>query len=94
MGSAGGAQGILGAQTITSADGVMPVIIGEYGDSTTGEDIDANGDQVVQVVDSSGYGSMAWNWNSCCTGDKLTNGPGSSLTSPYGQLVAQFISGR
>lgn len=34
-------------QTITSANGTIPVIIGEYGNSTTGMSIDPNANQVI-----------------------------------------------
>src|SRR3954462_7873603 len=37
-------------QKITSADGVMPVLIGEYGNSTDGSSIDSGGDATVQAV--------------------------------------------
>ncbi len=36
LGSVSGGYGIAAAQTITSADGTVPVIIGEFGDSTNG----------------------------------------------------------
>lgn len=84
------ATGAAAAQKITNAGGVMPVIIGEYGDSTTGASIDPNGMQVVAGVDSSGMGSAAWAWGSGNPGDGLTNG--STPTSPYGQQVASFIA--
>lgn len=84
------AAGAAAAQQITNAGGVMPVIIGEYGNSTTGQGIDPNGTQSVAGVDSSGFGSAAWSWGSGNPGDGLTNG--SSPTSPYGQQVASYIA--
>ncbi len=83
------AQHAQSSQAITSADGTMPVVIGEYGPSTDGQSTDANGTEVVTAVDGSGYGSMAWHWDSGAN-DNLTNGAGS-LTS-FGQQVAQFIA--
>jgi hypothetical protein len=77
------------AQQITSADGVVPVIFGEYGVSTDGQNTDPNGTQVVTVVDQSGFGSMAWGWDPG-ENDDLTDGS-NNLTS-YGQQVAQFIA--
>src|ERR1700761_3938514 len=53
IGSASGATGILGAQTITDADGTVPVIIGEFGNSTTGGAVDPDGNQVIQAVTQS-----------------------------------------
>lgn len=91
------ATGILAAQTIPSADGVMPVFIGEYGNSTNGTTIDANGQNVVTAVGtyangSNAFGSIAWVWNSsytCC--DSLTVN-GTSVMSPYGTSVASLIA--
>jgi len=84
------ADGAAAAQKITNAGGVMPVLIGEYGNSTTGMDIDPNGMQSVQGVEGSGFGSAAWAWGSGNPGDGLTNG--DTPTSPYGQQVASFIA--
>lgn len=51
-------------QAIKSGDGLMPVIVGEYGISSTGFGAaDANGTQLVDAVTSSGYGSLAWAWS-------------------------------
>lgn len=83
------AQNAQASQAITSADGVVPVIIGEYGVSTDGQNTDPNGTQVVTAVESSGYGSMAWGWNPG-QNDDVTDGS-NNLTS-YGQQVAQFIA--
>lgn len=89
QGSAGSASGIAGAQTIQSAGGTVPVIIGEFGNSTTGDAIDTNGDQVIKAVTNSGKGFLAWAWDPDPTGDRLTNGSGA-LTG-YGQTIASAI---
>jgi hypothetical protein len=89
QGSAGGASGIAGAQTITSADGTVPVIIGEFGNSTTGGAIDANGDQVIQAVTQSGHGYLAWGWDPDEQGDQLTTDSGQM--TGYGQQIAAAI---
>jgi hypothetical protein len=89
QGSASSASGIAGAQTIQSADGKVPVIIGEFGNSTTGGAIDPNGDQVINAVTQSGLGYLAWGWNPDPQGDQLTNGNGA-LTG-YGQQIATDI---
>jgi hypothetical protein len=86
---AGLANQIANAQSVKSADGTMPVIIGEYGPSSSGlAGYDANGLQVVQAVDESGYGTMAWAWNAGT--DTLTTN-GNALTD-FGQMVAQHIA--
>jgi Cellulase (glycosyl hydrolase family 5) len=77
------------AQQITSADGTMPVIIGEYGNSTDGQNVDANGSQVMTAVQDSGFGSAAWAYMSG-NADGLINDNGS--LSSLGQEVASFIA--
>jgi hypothetical protein len=89
QGSASGASGIAGAQTITSADGTVPVIIGEFGNSTTGGAIDPNGNQVIQAVASSGKGFLAWAWNPDEQGDQAVTDSGQ-LTA-YGKQIANII---
>jgi hypothetical protein len=69
-----------------AAYGNFPVIIGEYGTSTTGDGTDPGGMATVSAVTQSPYGWTAWGINSGGTGDQLTNG-GNGLTS-YGQAVA------
>jgi hypothetical protein len=89
-GSPSSGSGITAAQTIRSGDGLVPVIIGEYGNSTTGDQIDPNGDVVLQAVQQSGYGSVAWAWHAAETiGDMLVDNSGN-LTA-YGHEVASFI---
>ena len=84
------------AQTIPSADGTVPVIVGEYGNSTTGDGIDGNGQAVVQaVIDAGtqdGVGSAAWKWGSGGAGGGDALGDAGGLTS-FGTAVAQFIKG-
>ncbi len=89
LGSASAGDGIAAAQTITSADGVVPVLIGEYGDSTDGQNVDANWTQVLAAVQASGYGSAAWEVSPGGQADVLVSSNGT-LTS-YGQEVAQYI---
>jgi hypothetical protein len=93
LGSTPTAQGIAAVQSIHSADGLVPVIIGEFGNSTTGDAIDADGDLVDDVVGTSGYGFIAWHWNANSDpnqpGDKLVSN--GSLTD-YGKKIAALIS--
>lgn len=80
------AAAIANAQkNIVGAGGVMPVIIGEYGNATDGQVIDANAQQVVQAVAHSGVGSAAWAWGTGNPGDGLLRGDG------YGSQVAGAI---
>jgi hypothetical protein len=79
------------AQTITSKDGIMPVIIGEYGISTDDTNLDPGGTQCCIAVQQSGVGSTAWNWSSGGSYDILTQGSPPSLTS-YGQQVASYVN--
>jgi len=89
MGSAGSSSGIAAAQTITGAGGQpIPVVIGEFGDSTDGETVDPNGPQVVDAVVNSGYGFAAWQWTSGGNADVLIQGGGITR---MGQQVAAGI---
>lgn len=76
-------------QQITSADGVVPVIIGEFGNSTDGSTTDVNGAVNVNAVGHSGYGFLAWAWSAGGSSDNLTSG--GQITS-YGSQVAQLIA--
>lgn len=87
--------GIAAAQTIRSADGVMPVIIGEYGNSTDGATVDGNGNQVIKAVSDSGLTSAAWAWRPGGKADILTNAGGKdgpTLTDPFGKQIAAVIA--
>ena len=70
---------VAGVQAIKSADGTMPVIIAEYGNSTDGTTIDPNGVQVVTSVANAGasgrvVGSAAWAWMPGGNADHLQDG--------------------
>jgi hypothetical protein len=90
MGSTKGGYGIAAAQSIKGPGGALiPVIIGEFGDSTDGTKVDANGEQVITAVLNSGYGFAAWAWESSTPGDRLTvNG----MLTPFGRRVADAIA--
>jgi Ca-dependent carbohydrate-binding module xylan-binding/Cellulase (glycosyl hydrolase family 5) len=96
------ANEIAGSQSIKSANGTIPVIIGEYGNAAAAP-LDPGWVQVVQAVDTSGYGSAAWAWQSYNTVQPgssvipadLVNPPwtgGPSSLTPYGQMVAQYLA--
>jgi hypothetical protein len=83
-----------GAQSITSADGTMPVIIGEYGWACcTG--VDKGWKAVVNAVHASGLGSVAWAWTSGGTIELLLNdhrgSPAYGLTE-YGEMVRRMFA--
>jgi hypothetical protein len=84
------------AQTIKSAGGVtIPVLIGEYGNSTTGGAVDSNGVQAVNAVHAAvtggiAAGSAAWAFAPGSPGDGLLQGGG---LSSYGQQVAAYVAG-
>jgi hypothetical protein len=83
------------AQAITSANGTMPVIVGEYGNSTTGVSVDQNGNQIIASVlqaAQSGVisGSAAWFYDRGNPGDGLITSSGNLST--YGQQIAANIA--
>lgn len=91
-GNVAAGTGVAAAQTIRSADGLVPVIIGEYGDSTNGDTVDANATQVIKAVGDSKLSSTAWAWRPGGKADILTNaGNPPTLTSPYGREIAALI---
>ena len=79
-------------RSFTSADGQMPVVIQEYGDSTDGKnDIDPGGYETVQAVHNSGLGTVAWAyWNYGMAGDDAIDGSGDLTT--YGQMIQQHLT--
>lgn len=82
------------AQQIPSADGVVPVLIGEYGNSTDGATLDAGGIETVAAVINSGatgqFGSAAWGWRPGAA-DLLVDERGT-ITAPFGQQVQLFMN--
>lgn len=88
------AASIATSQSIQSADGKVPAIIGEYGDSMDGTNVDSNGvaavTSVVNLGSSGKTGSAAWAYNPGGNADRLQNG--GQLTSPYGEMVALYIN--
>jgi hypothetical protein len=77
-------------QSITSADGIVPLIIGEFGESSDGSSVDPGATAVVNAVGMSGYGFLAWAWNSGGDANNLTD-RSYNLTS-YGQQIAGLIA--
>lgn len=91
------ATGAAAAQLWLSADGKMPVMIGEFGNSTTGTGIDANGIALCEVTGEAARkreiaGYQAWHWNAAGDRyeDQLVSDAGQ-MTS-LGKLVARLIA--
>ena len=96
-GNAANGIGVAAAQTWTSNDGTIPVIIGEFGPSTTGNTPDDPGgtalvDVVCQAAGNVTSGFAAWHLGDgdLGTDDNLTNS-GFVMTS-YGNQVAGYIA--
>lgn len=85
-------QNINRIQSIVSADGIMPVLIGSFGESTDGTSVDLGATALVNVVAKSGYGYLAWHWWTGGSANNLTDGMGS--LTPYGQQVAGLMASR
>ncbi len=68
----------------------MPVVIGEYGNSTTGNGVDPGGYQTVEAVGDVSNPSMAWVWETYAgNGDNLQS---NGVLTAYGQQVAAIIA--
>jgi Cellulase (glycosyl hydrolase family 5) len=94
LGSDTGTDGIRAAQHwYKSADGVMPVIIGEYGPGD-GQTARYPIDFALPIaVGKSGYGYLAWAWSPDVTNTVLNLvDPTLALTKPWGKLVAELIA--
>lgn len=77
------------------SEGTIPVLIAEYGNSTDGSTVDADGSQIVTGAATSGYGFVAWGWDPGGAGDDLLNSPytgGASELTSYGSEVAGYIN--
>lgn len=88
---------IAAAQTIKTADGTIPVIIGESGPSTTGSGLDPNGDATVQgLITIASGGSMSglaqFTWYPGFESPNNMTDPAGNLTIPYGQEAALYIN--
>lgn len=85
---------ISAAQTVKSADGVMPIHMGEFGPSITGaaNTTDPNAAEVLTAVFGLSCGYTAWAWNGTTTpgGDSLSD-DGATLTT-WGQTLAGDMS--
>jgi Cellulase (glycosyl hydrolase family 5)/Ca-dependent carbohydrate-binding module xylan-binding len=97
-GSVSGGYGIAAAQSIKSADGVVPVIVGEYGGNVDDQTNAPNSAQWLQAVTANyatygGSGFLAWAWDpSPPPNDILNLTNGSSGLTAWGRTVAAEIA--
>lgn len=87
---------IAAAIAVKSADGTMPILIGQFGPSITGASntLDPNAALVLNAVFSSGYGYLGWAWNGTSAlpgGNALVSEDGLTL-STWGQQLAAKIA--
>ena len=89
---AGGGWGIIGAQTIQSADGLVPVIIGEWGSDSGNPNTNEAAPlaAAVTAVQAQGVGSTAWAWWEGGGAWACVNGNGQLST--WGQEVAAVVA--
>jgi dienelactone hydrolase len=92
-GSVGSGQGVRAAQQITSADGIIPVINGEFGPSTSGQTLDVNGDATINAViwavgQNLTQGFAGWVWGMSGP-DSVADGSG--LTD-WGKVLSMAIA--
>jgi hypothetical protein len=93
LGSAAAGTGIASVQAITSADGVVPVIVGEFGPATNGTSLDANATQVVQtVLDATTSGAtsgfVGWAW----AADPMNALQAGGVPTTWGKQLAAGIA--
>jgi hypothetical protein len=87
-------RNVSGAQAITSADGTIPVIIGEYGWACCTV-VDQGWKAVVNAVRASGLGSVAWAWTGGGTLEMLLNdhrGSPAYGLSEFGEMVKRMFA--
>ena len=88
---------VTAAQKIKSADGIIPVIVGEAGPSTTGSSLDPNGYATVEgLINVAQTGVMAgvalFTWYPGFASPNDLTDPGGTPTAPYGQMAQLFIN--
>lgn len=94
---ASGGWGISAAQTIRSADGLVPVINGEWG-SGDGNPNSTNASQIaaaIQAQEANGNGSTAWIFNGgggVNAWTMVNEGTNPFTTTTYGNIVAGVIA--
>jgi beta-glucanase (GH16 family) len=89
-------QDIAKVEAIHSADGTIPVILGEFGNATDGTNVDPGGTAAVQAVINtmpqfSGWDAWLYYWPGDLTGDELVDQNTGQLTA-YGQQIATAMT--
>lgn len=95
MGSVAGGQGIIAAQTVKTADGIMPVVIGEFGPGIDDHTLSPAGEAVITAVTVTGapYGGYAaWQWAPDGTQTDIFNLQWQGVITSYGQRIAKAIA--
>jgi hypothetical protein len=90
LGAASTGRGFRAAQTITSADGLVPVLVGETG-LYSGSTNETGGEQILAADFGATYtaGTAVWHWYPS-NWDNLTDNAGH--LNAYGQLIAGYIT--
>jgi hypothetical protein len=95
-----------GSTGITESNGnggqeAIPTIIAEYGNSTDGQNLDANGTSAVDAVQTANnnglvQGAVAWNWNgnynTDTDTDALTQDGTPNTITPYGTEIINYVN--
>jgi Cellulase (glycosyl hydrolase family 5) len=92
-----------GANGITESNGSggqqnIPVIVGEYGDSINGQNLDSNGTAAVDAVQTANnqglvQGAVAWIWDGNYNpNDAITLDGTPSTITPYGQELINYVN--
>jgi Cellulase (glycosyl hydrolase family 5) len=92
-----------GANGITESNGSggqqnIPVIVGEYGDSINGQNLDSNGTAAVDAVQTANnqglvQGAVAWVWDGNYNpNDAITLDGTPSTITPYGQELINYVN--
>jgi Cellulase (glycosyl hydrolase family 5) len=96
---------VAGSSSLTESNGAsgqqsIPTVIGEYGDSTNGQTVDANGTAAVNAVqtalnDGLVQGAVAWTWNGNNepnNSDAITQDGTLNTLTPYGQEIINYVN--
>jgi dienelactone hydrolase len=89
--------GAAAAQLWQSADGVVPVLCGEFGNSTTGKGVDKNGVPLCQVTMACAKrrdiaGALAWHWHAASDAYEDQCVSDNGTFTAYGKLIAGLIA--
>ena len=91
-------QDVANVESIHSADGTIPAILGEFGNATDGTNVDPGGAAAVQAVVNtmpsfSGWDAWLYYWPGDLTGDELIDQNTGQLTAYGQQITAAMTAG-